>query len=106
MATRQENHVTRQMRDRLAGYLKGMPLDGLPHIPTDLVKALQGVYPPKCYTASESLEEHLLYAGAVSLVERLATISAAQHDKDTPEDIFEREDEEVANITISREDQA
>ncbi len=108
LMARQENHVTRAMEARLKRSRALPNLYGpVPLVPPDLVKWLRLAYPVRCYAfGEETLEDHIKYSGAVALIEKLAEVSGAQHDKDTHEDIFEREDEEVANITISREDQA
>jgi hypothetical protein len=53
---------------------KEHPLDPeatLPDIDADLIKALEALYPPKCYTGDTSIEEHLLYAGRVLLIAEL-----------------------------------
>ena len=40
----------------------------LPDIDVDLVKALEDLYPPRCYEGEERVEDHLMYAGKVQLV--------------------------------------
>jgi len=46
------------------------PIDW-PEVPEDLVAYLEAAFPPRCKKPSESLEEHVRYAGCVELVEIL-----------------------------------
>ncbi|MBK3400432.1 hypothetical protein [Methylobacterium ajmalii] len=50
-----------------------------PDIPEDLVDFLDATFPPRCYQfGAEALEEHLLYAGSVALVQVLRGVFERQ----------------------------
>lgn len=62
-----ENHATRAMRDRL--FASQPDTRPAPRIPEELVKWLEETFPPMCYDpTTQKLEDHLLYAGRVSLI--------------------------------------
>ena len=71
MPPRPDNHVTREqeavrqacMREATATW---------PEVPEDLLLHLEAAFPPRCYDhRGESLEDHLVYAGRVGLVEAM-----------------------------------
>lgn len=59
-----------QVRARIAEALRdqGRPPAAWPDIPEDLVQFLEHLYPARCLEPNEAVEDHLRYAGAVSLV--------------------------------------
>jgi hypothetical protein len=66
------------------------PDNPTPPISKALMDWLEGIYPAKCYEPSkETVEEHLLYAGCVKLVQNLRHIREAQS---TPDEAASLED--------------
>lgn len=61
-----------------------------PDIPQDLVEHLKACFPPRCKRPTESLEEHMLYAGMAELTQKLAIEherqNRAKYDLDEPQD--------------------
>ena len=87
---RPTNHVTREQAQRTAsGRLQGAEV---PEVPLDLLQALEAAFPPRCYEAKTSLEEHLMYAGKVQLVEALRATYEAQARPDSDGDAYEDSD--------------
>ena len=64
-APKPTNHVTRAIAEnlRLIGKQGQMP-----EVPKALLEYLEKQYPPRCLQATETVEEHLRYAGMVDLV--------------------------------------
>lgn len=71
MPARPDNHVTRaQQQAREAAFRSSTA--AWPEIPEELAVFLAETFPARCYDhRSESLEDHLLYAGKVSLAETI-----------------------------------
>lgn len=78
MPARPDNHVTRaQQQAREAAFRS--PTAVWPEIPEELAVFLAETFPARCYDhRSESLEDHLLYAGKVSLAETIRDAFEAQ----------------------------
>lgn len=72
-----ENHATRAMRDRL--FASQAHPEPAPYVPEGLVQWLEATFPPRCYEPNqEKLEDHLLYAGRVSLIASMRGTVEAQ----------------------------
>lgn len=88
MTAKPFNHVTAAQAalrlDRVSG-------ESWPEVPEDLLAFLSASYPPRCYTAGETVEAHLLYAGAVELV---AAMRAAYEDQQARAISWSEEDRE------------
>lgn len=89
MASRPQNHVTRDMEARLRRSPDGIPI--LRNL-EDLVVYLNALYPPKCRGADDSERTHERYAGKVELVEHIARIVEQNRmedlgDEDLPPDL-------------------
>jgi len=54
---------------------------GMPHVPPDLIQALEARFPARCPKISESDREIWTYVGSRSIVEWLAAIHKRQLDK-------------------------
>lgn len=68
MASKPQNHVTRSLEEFFSGP------DVTPQLPLldrTQLEQLEALYPPRCLDRSETAEDHLRYAGAVELVQRL-----------------------------------
>ncbi len=71
MVSKPQNHATRAAHDRVFSKLAAQEAEPLPDIDLGLLECLERLYRPRCYTGSETLETHLLYAGAVGLIQVL-----------------------------------
>jgi hypothetical protein len=84
---RPTNHVTRALR----GAAVVQPGAAFPEVDTTLLEYLEKSYPPMCYdpTPGETLERHLMYAGAVNLISVLRQAHDEQQKPDAGVDEFE-----------------
>lgn len=84
MASRPQNHVTRDMAKRLVG--QGSQCPDLSEL---LVAWLEEAFPPRCLAPRETVEDHLRYAGKVELIAFLrAQLVDRLEGEDTPLDPF------------------
>lgn len=62
--------ISRAVKERLETLLaeEGRGAEVWPDIPRDLLTFLERLYPPRCMDPREGVEDHLRYAGAVSLI--------------------------------------
>lgn len=107
MAGRRENHVTREMQERLlAAEHRLYQIDPLPRIPKDLAEWLRRNYPQKVYKPleGETLEQHLIYSGCVMLAEELLEAHEAQDNEEAAAAaLLNGEEGEGQAIIINRE---
>lgn len=67
-----DTHPLREIHRRL--FAQDIP-NQPPEISEPLLQWLEDVFPPRCYTGSgETIEDHLMYAGQVSLIQKLRAI--------------------------------
>lgn len=82
-----ESFVQRQRRERAQG--PSGDAAPFPGISQELLRWLEGIFPPRCYQpGKETLEEHLLYAGASNLVVNLRARNDAPEDGAVEVDIL------------------
>jgi molybdopterin-guanine dinucleotide biosynthesis protein A len=89
MPTKPSNHVTRALSE--ARHTR--PTLVLPEVDEEHVEALEALYPPRCYDhRSESLEDHIKYAGKAELVMELRADLEARRQLEV--ELAEDDDEE------------
>ena len=83
MVQRRENHVTREMQERLEALgVQTSDPDPIPAVSQDLADWLKRNYPQRTYRPldGETLEQHLIYSGNVMLAEELIEAHSTRSD--------------------------
>lgn len=95
-----ENYITRAARERILG--AQTPAVPVPRVSEELIKWLEATFPPKCYEpAKERIEDHLLYAGMVTLIQSMKiTMTEQQMGEVALAALADEEDPQAEGVTV------